>query len=1024
MSGHVADLFADLSLRTTQFSAGLNVAVTASRNAGSAMSSSFGTGPQAALSETDRAARRMSQNVSGYMKDISRIITGILISQAFYGLIRSIREATDEVVHFSLMMEQAAVSFEFMMGSAQKSTQFIGAMEDFAAKTPFSMEDATRGARRLQAMGFEAKNVIPVLRSLADVMALSGNQDPLLLSRMTITLGQIKNSSKTSAREIRELILAGIPANKILQEELGLTAEQIQNIGKQAIPGEVALAALMTGIEKRYGGAADAIQKTTLGLVSTIKDNLLFISRDLLKTPMASYNAFVTKVADGLERVRMEGRKFGTGGIIDALFPPKLQATARIVFTSIGNITNNVKRLVAAFGPAASALNEFIFRGLALLLPVVASVTNAISRLAYWASHSVPGVKYLGMAILALMSAGAATAMILHLSWAIRVLGIAKAVAGAVMLLSKTISVLYIAMTKNPVTAVIMLISAALLGLAMSSATVSAWLDRVMKQMMGLMGMNGDSFALTDDATLGQQDIFNEKIIEGGDAWDEFGDSAEKAGKKVQDNILAFDEVFQIEDPNGDGGGGGLKIPDIKVPNLPDITIPHVDIPPTGSTSPITLPPPILPPPILPIIPTLPVLHFPVPIIPPPIIPRLPDMDTDPAPVLEKARRLLEDWVGEAGRILEGWRQTGTQTVQGWANDFNTLLDGWWVNGVKPISGWATQTGAILGQWTIDGVKSISDWGLNLGVVLGLALAGALKSISDWSADTQAELAMWVTDGIDIVAGWAASLGKIVEQWKVDMKKRVSDTWEDITDFFASGQVKTVAIVVATVAAIVLAFMLLPAELAAGAFAVLLLTVVTTFTNVKTAAASEIDKTKTVVVDKWQGIKDRISDVWDSLKVAAKAKWDGIGQVIKGSINSVIDLINKFTGLWNKLSFETPSITMPNGSVYGGGTIGVPYVPPIAHLARGGVVTRDQIVRVSEANRPEGVVPLSGGGATTIANALADAIVQRLDILGAGANKGEIVLQVGMLIGDTRSYTELERRLRSVRLNEQVRGVS
>ena len=1030
MSGHVADLFADLSLRTTRFSTGLTAAVLASRNAGSSMSRSFGTGPQAALSATDRAARRMSDNVSGYMKDVSRIITGILISQAFYGLIRTIREASQEVYEFSLNMEQSAVAFEYMMHSATKSQQFLGDLEDLAALTPFAMEDTTRGARRLMAMGFAAENVIPVMRSLADVMALQGTSDPQLISRMTMTLGQIKNSSKVSAREIRELTLAGVPANKILQEELNLTAKQVQNIGQQAIPGAVAIQALMTGINKRYGGAADAIQRTTAGLISTIRDNLLFISKDMLKGPMASYNEYMSGMAQKLEDLRMEGRKFGTGGILNSVFPPGLQTAARVVITSIGSIASSLKRLGAAFGPVIGAINEFIFRGLALILPVVAGVVNALSRIAYAATHSIPAVKYLGAAILGLLGATVATAAVLHLAWAIRILGIAQAVAGAVALLTKAIQFLYLAMAKNPVTAVIMLISAALLGLAMSSATVSAWLDRVMKQMMGLMGMNGDSFALTSDATLGQQDIFNDSLIAGSEAWDEFGDSAAAAGKKINDNIQSFDEVHQLEDPNGTGAGAGagalpnLKIPDLEIPDpkLPDIKIPKVDLTLVDEqlSKPFILPPPIFSPPIPPPMPTFPVL-----VLPRPILPLL-----DLNPITTK----LREWAITAGAVLEGWRTAGTQTVQGWVSDFNQLLDGWWANGTKSISNWAITAGAILGDGLANMGKSISNWAITSRQYLGDGLANMRKSISSWGSKAGAILGDGLANMGKSISSWGSEaalaftniLNGIVTQfgvWRTNLGISVNETLEGIKTFFVKWGPTILLAVGVIIAGIVLCWVGLPVTLAAGAFAALLTLVGVTFGDVKTVAASESKDAGDQVVGRWQSTNDRLGDLWESLKTITKDKWSGIGQVIKESINSIINLINKLTGLWNGLSFKTPTITLPGGYTFGGGTIGVPQIPKIKHLAQGGVVTKDQIVRVAEAGTSEGVIPLQGSGAAAVANALADMIIDRMHKAPSGNTSGGPTLSVGTLIGDERSYMELERRLRKMRVIETARGV-
>lgn len=82
----------------------------------------------------------------------------------------------------------------------------------------------------------------------------------------------MKAKGRVQGDEILQLTEAGIPATKILQEQLGLTADQVANIGNQGIAADKAISALLTGMDKRFGGMMQAQSKTALGLISTIKD--------------------------------------------------------------------------------------------------------------------------------------------------------------------------------------------------------------------------------------------------------------------------------------------------------------------------------------------------------------------------------------------------------------------------------------------------------------------------------------------------------------------------------------------------------------------------------------------------------------------------------------------------------------------------------------------------------------------------------------------------------------------------------
>ena len=58
-------------------------------------------------------------------------------------------------------LEQTMVSFEVMMGSAEKAKKMVSDLQDMAAKTPFETKDLTRGAEMLMNYGITAEKVIP-----------------------------------------------------------------------------------------------------------------------------------------------------------------------------------------------------------------------------------------------------------------------------------------------------------------------------------------------------------------------------------------------------------------------------------------------------------------------------------------------------------------------------------------------------------------------------------------------------------------------------------------------------------------------------------------------------------------------------------------------------------------------------------------------------------------------------------------------------------------------------------------------
>lgn len=149
--------------------------------------------------------------------------------------------------------------FTTMLGSSDKAKAKIAELQNFAAATPFDFKESAKGAQQLLAMGESADRLIPTMLSVAKatVAAGKGTDDFLGVLR---AWGQIRTKGRVQTEEILQMAERGVPAMQILQKELGLTADQIQNLGNQNISADVALAALSRGIDKRFG---DALETTS-----------------------------------------------------------------------------------------------------------------------------------------------------------------------------------------------------------------------------------------------------------------------------------------------------------------------------------------------------------------------------------------------------------------------------------------------------------------------------------------------------------------------------------------------------------------------------------------------------------------------------------------------------------------------------------------------------------------------------------------------------------------------------------------
>ena len=164
----------------------------------------------------------------------------------------------------------------------------------------------------------------------------------------------------------------------------------------------------------------------------------------------------------------------------------------------------------------------------------------------------------------------------------------------------------------------------------------------------------------------------------------------------------------------------------------------------------------------------------------------------------------------------------------------------------------------------------------------------------------------------------------------------------------------------------------------------------------------------------WEGIKGIFTAVWNNMKTTMstianflkttftnakntlKNVWNQILEVFKAPINTIIGWINRLIEAWNSIQFKVPEVDVPLIGKVGGFTVGVPKIPSIPLLAKGGLVDRPTLSVIGEAGK-EAVVPLENntGWMVNLANILADAIVAKLAMAqGSGDSNQQTTLKL------------------------------
>lgn len=175
-------------------------------------------------------------------------------------------------IEYNAQIESYRVGLTNMLGDAQAANEAMAAIQEDAARTPFSVDSLTQANQLLISAGENASYSRKVIMALGDAVSATGGGNAEL-SRMAANLQQIANVGKASAIDIKQFAYAGINVYQVLADYTGKSVQEVQ---KMTISYDLLSKALIAASEQggRYYNAMDAQSQTMNGRVSTLKDNV------------------------------------------------------------------------------------------------------------------------------------------------------------------------------------------------------------------------------------------------------------------------------------------------------------------------------------------------------------------------------------------------------------------------------------------------------------------------------------------------------------------------------------------------------------------------------------------------------------------------------------------------------------------------------------------------------------------------------------------------------------------------------
>ena len=470
-------------------------------------------------------------------KDVARIVQGIIVSKVFYSGLNAIRKTTDAVWEFAQALEYSKMIYTNLFGDKSLAEEFINVLKDFSAVTPFTFEQSEAAAKRLLAYGIEYKNVMFVMQGVLAAATVQGNYD--VIERVSRALGQIYTKGRLMGSEVRQLAEAGIPAYAILGDKLGITAEQIQNLGREAIPANEAINALVEGITERFGGALEESALTTQGVISNLKDNSLMLFAGLSEGIVERFKHIFLSLGDFVNELRGIVEISGIGGVFERLVLPQLQASVKTLIINFKMLWDIIKTNLVSIFNVLKDLLVGIMHAFNAMAPILIAITGAFTILAKFITSNATLMKVLTAYIMA--AASAWLFFKLKALSALIITKVASLITTSISGISKALTLL----VSHPIWGVLALAVGVLVALSVYSDKFRESISKVFNLFRSQSGIT-DILLPDSENRANSLDKFNEVL---GDTASGMADLTEEATKATK-SLLSFDEVFSLSSPS------------------------------------------------------------------------------------------------------------------------------------------------------------------------------------------------------------------------------------------------------------------------------------------------------------------------------------------------------------------------------------------------------------------------------------------------------------------------------------------
>ncbi|HPF54578.1 MAG TPA: tape measure protein [Clostridia bacterium] len=333
----------------------------------------------------------------------STLAAGQLLANFAQKAITGVINLAKTGLEYNQQMEDYTTNFTVMLGDAAKAAEKVQQLKEFAASTPFAMEDLAASTQTLLAFGVESEKTQGIMKQLGDISL--GNAEKF--GRLSTAYGKANSMGKLTGETVQQMIEAGFNPLLLISEKTG---ESMVDLQKRMSAGKVSVEELNGALETatstggQFNDGMKQASLTTSGLISTLKDNFTAMlgklsqgfSNVLKDSVLPKLIGMVEKLTGYIDDSADKFEEFGDklGDFVEDALDGLMEAIEWLIdnggdlfdaFTSIGTI---IGKLASAIVPAilnvlpkvATAFGGIMDK----VMPLVETLVNGFAAAITW----------------------------------------------------------------------------------------------------------------------------------------------------------------------------------------------------------------------------------------------------------------------------------------------------------------------------------------------------------------------------------------------------------------------------------------------------------------------------------------------------------------------------------------------------------------------------------------------------------------------------------------------------------------